>query len=134
MLFLTYIQGPATTEWVHSISDWLEQVVQVSNEYDQRLWDYTEEAFQRKFRDTLSEERAIAELRSGIKMEGGDLDGFINRFEILVCHARYDPDHSYGSAKVYRWVAHGDVQKHLRQGQCPNYVPRMASSRNRTTA
>ena len=94
MLFLTYIQGPATTEWVHSISDWLEQAVQVSNEYDQRLWDYTEEAFQRKFGDTLSEERAIAELKSGIKMEGGDLDGFINRFEILVRHAGYDPDHS----------------------------------------
>ena len=94
MLFLTYIQGPATTEWVHSISDWLEQAVQVSNEYDRRLWDYTEEAFQRKFGDTLSEERAIAELSSGIKMEGGDLDGFINRFEILVRHAGYDPDHS----------------------------------------
>ena len=54
MLFLTYIQGPATTEWVHSISDWLEQAVQVSTEYDRRLWDYTEEAFQRKFGDTLS--------------------------------------------------------------------------------
>ena len=94
MLFLTYIQGPATTEWVHSISNWLEQAVQVSHKYDQRLWDYTKEAFQRKFGDTLSEERAIAELRSGIKMEGGDLDGFINRFEILVRHAGYDPDHS----------------------------------------
>ena len=96
MLFLTYIyiQGPATTEWVHSISDWLEQAVQVSNEYDRRLWDYTEDAFQRKFGDTLSAERAIAELHSGIKMEGGDLDGFINRFEILVRHAGYDPDHS----------------------------------------
>ena len=34
MLFLTYIQGPATTEWVHSISDWLEQAVQVSHEFD----------------------------------------------------------------------------------------------------
>ena len=94
MLFLTYIQGPATTEWVHSISDWLEQAVQVSHEYDRRLWDYTEEVFQRKFGDTLSEERAIAELRSRIKMEGGNLDGFINHFEILVRHAGYDPDHS----------------------------------------
>ena len=93
MLFLTYIQGPATTEWVHSISDWLEQAVQVSHEFDRRLWEYTEEAFQRKFGDTLSEERAIAELEDGIKMEKGDLDGFINRFEILVRHARYDPDH-----------------------------------------
>ena len=26
-------------------------------------------------------------------MEKGDLDGFINRFKILVCHTRYDPDH-----------------------------------------
>ena len=94
MLFLTYIQGPATTEWVHSISDWLEQAVQVSHEFDQRLWDYTEEAFQRKFGDMLSQERAIAELEDGIKMEKGDLDGFINHFEILVRHAQYDPDHS----------------------------------------
>ena len=93
MLFLTYIQGPATTKWVHSISDWLEQAVQVSHEFDQRLWEYTEEAFQRKFGDTLSEEQAIAKLDDGIKMEKGDLDSFINRFEILVRHARYDPDH-----------------------------------------
>ena len=35
MLFLTYIQGPATTEWVHSISNWLEQAVQVSHEFEQ---------------------------------------------------------------------------------------------------
>ena len=94
MLFLTYIQGPATTEWVYSISDWLEQAVQVSHEFDRRLWEYTEEVFQQKFGDTLSEERAIAELEDGIKMEKGDLDGFINRFEILVRHANYNPDHS----------------------------------------
>ena len=43
MLFLTYIQGPATTEWVHSISDWLEQAVQVSNEYDRRSEEHTSE-------------------------------------------------------------------------------------------
>ena len=34
MLFLTYIQGLATTEWVHSISDWLEQAVQATHEHD----------------------------------------------------------------------------------------------------
>ena len=94
MLFLTYIQGPATTEWVHSISDWLEQAVQVSHKYDRRLWDYTKEVFQRKFGDTLSEERAITELEDGIKMEKGDLDSFINCFEILVHHAHYNPDHA----------------------------------------
>ena len=94
MLFLTYIQGPATTEWVHSISDWLEQAVQVSHKYDRRLWDYTEEVFQRKFGDTLSEERAITELEDGIKMEKGDLDSFINCFEIPVHHAHYNPDHA----------------------------------------
>ena len=94
MLFLTYIQGPATTEWVHSISNWLEQAVQVSHEYNRRLWDYTKEVFQQKFGDTLSEERAIAELENGIKMEKGDLDGFINCFEILVRHVHYGPDHA----------------------------------------
>ena len=46
MLFLTYIQGPATTKWVHSISDWLEQSIAVTTKYDRLLWEYTEEAFQ----------------------------------------------------------------------------------------
>ena len=27
-------------------------------------------------------------------MEKGDLDGFINCFKTLVCHAHYDPDHA----------------------------------------
>ena len=41
----------------------------------------------------LSKERVVAELEDSIKMEKGDLDGFINRFKILVHHANYDPDH-----------------------------------------
>ena len=94
MLFLTYIQGPATTKWVRSISDWLEQAVTATIEHDRCLWDYTEEAFQRKFGNTLSEEWAITEFCNRIKMENGDLDGFINCFKILVRHANYDPDHS----------------------------------------
>lgn len=89
MLFLTFIQGPKTTEWVHSISNWLELSVQATHEYDPLLWDNTELAFNCKFGDVLSQEKVIAELNSGIKMEGGDLDGFINCFELLVCHAGY---------------------------------------------
>lgn len=92
MLFLTFIQGPKTTEWVHSISNWLELSVQATQEYDPLLWDNIKLTFNRKFGDILSQERAIAELKSSIKMEGGDLDGFINRFELLVCHAGYRPD------------------------------------------
>ena len=56
------------------------------------LWDNMELAFNHKFSNTLSQECAIAELNSRIKMEGGDLDGFINRFELLVCHAGYRPN------------------------------------------
>ena len=89
MLFLTFIQGPKTTEWVHSISNWLELSVVATHEFDPLLWENTELAFNRKFGDVLSQERAIVELKNNIKMEGGDLDGFINRFELLVCHARY---------------------------------------------
>ena len=92
MLFLTFIQGPKTTEWVHSISNWLELSVVATHEFDPLLWENTELAFNRKFGDVLSQERAIVELKNNIKMEGGDLDGFINRFELLVCHARYRPD------------------------------------------
>lgn len=92
MLFLTYIQGQNTTEWVHTISDWLEQVVNMAGEYNPQIWDNTELAFNRKFGDAFSQEQAITELDQGIKMENGNLDGFINKFDLLVHHAGYNPD------------------------------------------
>ena len=55
MLFLTSIQGPKTTEWVHSISNWLELSVQATHEYNPLLWDNTELAFNQKFGDVLSQ-------------------------------------------------------------------------------
>ena len=76
------------------ISNWLELLVQATHEHDPLLWDNTKLAFNHKFSDVLSQEHAIAELKSGIKMEGGDLDGFINHFELWVCHVGYRPDES----------------------------------------
>ena len=73
MLFLMFIQGPKTTEWVHSISNWLELSVQAMHEYEPLLWDNNELVFNHKFGDVLSQERAIAKLKSSIKMEGGVL-------------------------------------------------------------
>ena len=89
-----YNGNPAQTEWVHSMSNWLELSVQATHKHDVLLWDNTELAFNHKFGNTLSQEHAIAEFNSGIKMEGGDLDGFINLFKLLVCHAGYNPDES----------------------------------------
>ena len=56
MLFLTFIQGPKTTEWVHSISNWLELSVQATHEYDPLLWDNTKLVFNCKFGNVLSQE------------------------------------------------------------------------------
>lgn len=126
MLFLTFIQGPKTTKCVHSISNWLELLVQATHEYDLLLWDNTELAFNCKFGDVLSQERAIAELNSSIKMEGGDLDGFINHFELLVCHAGYRLDDSLVLQKftdglpfgMYKMIYEGSKVPQTYQGWC----------------
>ena len=89
MLFLTYIQGGDTTEWVNAMSEWLYQQVTANgiDRHNQGLWHSTERSFNRKFADVLTQERALATLKAGIKMEKGDLDGFISKFEQLTRHA-----------------------------------------------
>lgn len=91
-LFLTYIQGGNTTEWVNQLGDWLKLQVQHTNPqctniYDEWLWDSVELAFNCQYADRLTQERAMAKLKSGIKMEGSELDNYISHFETLVCHA-----------------------------------------------
>ena len=91
-LFLTYIQGGNTTEWVDRLGDWLEYQIDpqnprqttVNNEW---LWDSVELAFNRQYANKLTQERALAKLKSGIKMKGEELDDYISHFKVLVHHA-----------------------------------------------
>jgi hypothetical protein len=46
----------------------------------------------RQYGDTLCEEKAQAELQQGIRMEKGDVDTYVAKFEKLVCNAGYDID------------------------------------------
>ena len=92
MLFLTYIQGKAVSEWVRSMSDWLTtQVVDMGVQtWDRWLWDSCLLSFNRQFADTLQKEKARMTLCQGIRMQGQDLNGYIAHFEELVQHAEYD--------------------------------------------
>ena len=91
-LFLTYIQGGNMTEWVDRLGEWLDYQIDpfnprhttVNNEW---LWNSVELAFNRQFADKLTQERAMAELKAGIKMKGEELDDYISHFEALVRHA-----------------------------------------------
>ena len=94
MLFLTYLQGPLVNEWVKAMSAWLR--LQVTNFHvrlhDEWLWESTMQAFNRQFADVLEQEKAKALLRKGFKMEGGDLDAYISKFEQTVRHAGLNHD------------------------------------------
>ena len=91
-LFLTYIQGGNTTEWVDRLGEWLDYQINPINprrttENNEWLWNSVELAFNRQFADKLTQERAMAELKAGIKMKGEELDDYISHFEALVRHA-----------------------------------------------
>ena len=90
-LFLTYIQGGNTTEWVDQLGEWLDYQIDPLNPHrtivdNEWLWNSVELAFNRQFADKLTQERAMAELKSGIKMKGEELDDYISHFEALVRH------------------------------------------------
>ena len=92
MLFLTYIQGGNTTEWVDQLGDWLEFQIDPCNHYhttvnNEWLWESIELAFNRQFSDKLTQEHAMAELKARIKMKGEELDDYVSHFETLVHQA-----------------------------------------------
>jgi hypothetical protein len=92
MFFLTYIQGNLVNEWVKGVNAWLRTQVTTQGwaTTDERLWNGVIGAFNRQYADVLEQEKAQAELGRGLRMQNGDLDGLITRFEQLVCHANYD--------------------------------------------
>ena len=91
MLFLTYIQGGNTTEWVDQLGDWLEYQINPRNPHhttvnNEWLWNSVELAFNCQYADKLTQEHAMAKLKAGIKMKGEELDDYISHFEALVHH------------------------------------------------
>ncbi|KAH9063689.1 hypothetical protein EDB83DRAFT_2519849 [Lactarius deliciosus] len=89
MLFLTYIQGPLVNEWILSTANWLKQEKRTIGPNDPWLWQAVEVGFKRQFTDTLEEEKARQELRARVKMEKGDIDSYIAKFERLVRQSNY---------------------------------------------
>ena len=91
-LFLTYIQGGNTTEWVDRLGEWLDYQIDPRNPHcttvdNEWLWNSVKLAFNRQYADKLTQERAMAELKTGIKMKGEELNDYISHFEVLVRHA-----------------------------------------------
>ena len=92
VLFLTYIQGGNTTEWVDQLREWLDFQIDPRNPHhttvnNEWLWNSVELAFNHQYTDKLTQEQVMAELKSGIKMNGEALDDYISHFELLVHHA-----------------------------------------------
>jgi hypothetical protein len=92
MLFLTYIQGPLVNEWVKGVNAWLrgQVIIQRWPTTDERLWDKSQDSFNRQFANVMEQENAQAQLAQGLKLERGDLDALITEFEQLVRHAGYN--------------------------------------------
>ena len=91
-LFLTYIQGGNTTEWVDQLGEWLDYQIDPRNPHrttvnNEWLWSSVKLAFNHQYADKLTQECAMAKLKAGIKMKGEELDDYISHFEALVRHA-----------------------------------------------
>ena len=81
MLFLTFIKDPNIQEWVGSQVGWLGRCILAgARKTDQHRYDTVIDSFNTAFTDTMSLQKAKAEFQS-IKMEGGDLDTYIAKFE-----------------------------------------------------
>ena len=90
MLFLTYIKGPNVQEWVGSQVGWLgKRLMAGGRKTDEHLYDSVLDLFNTAFTDTMSLQKAKAEFQT-VKMEGGDLDTYIARFERLARIAGYN--------------------------------------------
>jgi hypothetical protein len=89
LLFMTYIQGPLVNEWIKSMNAWLR--LQITRNgcptNDEWLWDSTLLSFNRQYTDVLGQEKARAELERGFKMEKGDIDAYIAKFEQVIRQA-----------------------------------------------
>jgi hypothetical protein len=134
MFFLTYIQGNLVNEWVKGVNAWLRTQVTTQGwaTTDERLWNGVIGAFNRQYADVLEQEKAQAELGRGLRMQNGDLDGLITRFEQLVRHANYDVNQPLVLADLHRCIATRNVRIYF-QEHTTSGLRRMARSLNSTT-
>jgi hypothetical protein len=94
LFFMTYIQGPLVNEWIKSMNAWLWLQITWNGRptTDEWLWDSTLLSFNQQYADILGQEKATAELERGFKMEKGNIDAYIAKFEQVVQQARLDVD------------------------------------------
>ena len=90
MLFLTFIKGPNVQEWVAEQVSWLgRRLHQGAGKHREFLYNTIMDAFNRAFTDTMSWQKAKAEFQN-IKIEGGDLNAYMAKFERLARLEGYD--------------------------------------------
>ena len=90
MLFLTFIKGPDVQEWASSQVSWLgSQIIAGAGRNEEYLYDTVMDSFNTAFTDTMSLQKAKAEFHS-LKMERGELDMYISKFERLTRMAGYN--------------------------------------------
>ena len=90
MLFLTFIKGPNVQEWASSQVTWLgSQILAGAGRNEEHLYDTVMDSFNTVFTDTMSLQKAKAEFRT-LKMERGELDTYIAKFERLARMAGYN--------------------------------------------
>ena len=90
MLFLTFIKGPDVKEWAGVQVGWLgSQLIAGAGRNKEHLYDMVMDSFNTVFTDTMSLQKAKAEFHS-LKMERGELDAYIAKFERLARLASYN--------------------------------------------
>jgi hypothetical protein len=108
LLFMTYIQGPLVNEWIKSMNAWLRLQITRNGRptNDEWLWDSTLLSFNRQYADMLGQEKARAELERGFKMEKGDIDAYIAKFEQVIRQAGLNIDQPLVVNKFARGLPH----------------------------
>ena len=75
------------------MSRWLNRQISGGiHDDNEELWRAVDDAFRRRFANTLERETAQAELKKGIKMKDGDIDAYVTTFEQLARKAGYPLD------------------------------------------
>ena len=90
MLFLTFIKGPDVQEWASSQVGWLGgRIIAGARRNEEHLYNTVMDSFNTVFTDTMSLQKAKAEFCT-LKMEKGELDKYIAKFERLARMAGYN--------------------------------------------